>query len=74
MLPEECKGCNHVRDDGLPFPDSTGELGCSKYTDPSVQWKYGRKCVGRTHNLAITAKGDDKKLNPLKASKRGVKQ
>ena len=63
MLHESCNGCGKAVD-----------AICSMYAEPITQWKYGRRCAGRTHNLTPTTKEPIKQLNPLKASKRRVKQ
>ena len=59
---DECQGCAHVRGhDGGHF--------CRSYARPSSKWALGM-CNFATHRR-IEKSADNKKVNPLKASKRG---
>ena len=58
---EKCEGCGNVRE----FP--AGAF-CAVFANPASKWTLGR-CNFATH-LKADAKKDEKKLNPLKASKR----
>jgi hypothetical protein len=59
---EKCSGCDRVK--GFP----TGEY-CTSYPNPGVKWEFG-KCNFATH--IKVEKVEQKKLNPLKASKRAA--
>jgi hypothetical protein len=62
ILHEKCPGCGKIN-----------ELGkCVVYATPSSQWSRLMGCASRTHMKVQSI--EDKKLNPMKASKRGVKQ
>jgi len=58
---EKCEGCGNVRE----FP--AGAF-CAVFANPASKWTLGR-CNFATH-LKTDVKKDEKKLNPLKASKR----
>ena len=58
ISPKGCVGCNNW-----------GEEGCKVLSNPYVQHSRLGGCHMRTHNK-VTAPKEDKKLNPLKASKR----
>ena len=58
---EKCEGCANVRE----FP--AGAF-CAVFAKPAAKWTLGR-CNFATH-LKADVKKDEKKLNPLKASKR----
>jgi hypothetical protein len=60
---EKCTGCERVTSAGC----------CEVYFMPERQHSRIGGCAMRTNNLRGIV-SDDKKLNPLKASKRGVKQ
>jgi len=64
---EKCVGCERV----LAVLEPHG-FRCLRYANPETQWRRGN-CPGATHvkTMAVEA---GKKLNPLKASKRGEKQ
>ena len=59
---DECQGCNHVR-------DHEGGFFCRSYANPASKWALGM-CNFATHRR-IEKTADNKKVNPLKASKRG---
>jgi hypothetical protein len=58
---DKCEGCGNVRE----FP--AGQF-CAVFANPASKWTLGR-CNFATH-LKSEAKKEEKKLNPLKASKR----
>ena len=60
---EQCQGCNYV----VSF--STGQF-CKAYGDPTTKWLDNR-CNFATNYQAEATAETNKKLNPLKASKRG---
>lgn len=60
---ESCEGCEKVS-------SFAGGLYCNSYPNPAIKWEFGR-CNFATHIKEEKASG--KKLNPLKASKRGVR-
>ena len=62
---ESCKGCDRV----VEF--STGSY-CKTYCEPSIKWAKA-PCNFATH-VKKEVKEDTFKLNPLKASKRGISQ
>lgn len=62
---EQCKGCGKF----LPQDDV---VVCSVYLMPKSKWKNGQNCPVATHLIKEVVK-DTFKLNPLKASKRGMK-
>ena len=62
---ESCKGCDRVAE------FSAGSC-CKTYSAPSTKWTKG-PCNFATH-VKKEVKEDKFKLNPLKASKRGVNQ
>jgi hypothetical protein len=57
---EQCEGCAQIKEYG------SGQY-CLTYGNPAAKWNLGR-CNFATH--LKDAKKDDKKINPLKASKR----
>lgn len=59
---EQCEGCANVKE----YP--TGKY-CQTYGNPESKWVLGR-CNFATHVKA--EKKAEKKINPLKASKRGA--
>lgn len=61
---EKCEGCAHIQD--LP----SGRF-CDSYAHPAIKWMYGT-CNFATH-IQPEQKQEAKKLNPLKASKRGIR-
>jgi len=65
---EQCtageKTCSRIKKEGE-------NLFCSVYAFPGLKWKNGN-CNMADH-LEIETKKDTKKVNPLKASKRGGK-
>lgn len=58
----QCDGCDNVQE----WP--TGKY-CSMYAAPAIKWTVGI-CNMASH-VQVEKKTTDKKLNPLKASKRG---
>jgi len=60
---DKCTRCSHI----------TEEDCCGVYDQPEKQWTRLMGCAMRTHDK-VPAFEDTHKLNPLKASKRGVKQ
>lgn len=63
---EQCQGCSYV----LSF--ATGQY-CKSYSDPRIKW-LNTRCNFATHYRVETKEEQRKKLNPLKASKRGSKK
>jgi hypothetical protein len=61
LCPEQCTGCERRATDGY----------CTTYSYPSSWWRLGKRCPFHPQTLKGEAKGD-KKLNPLKASKRSM--
>lgn len=59
---DNCNGCNRV----IEYP--TG-LYCSAYSEPALKWVQG-VCTLATHVKKNNGTVEEKKLNPLKASKR----
>jgi hypothetical protein len=59
---EGCAGCDRVS----TFP--SGDY-CASYPNPAVKWEFG-KCNFATH--IKVEKVEQKKVNPLKASKRAA--
>ena len=55
---DQCEGCGRIE----------GAY-CPMYLMPHAQWTRLGGCAGRTHNLLVK-QVEDKRLNPLKASKR----
>jgi len=64
QIVEQCKGCNRSKE----FPAGWY---CTSCPDPSQKWKAGR-CNMATHVAAAAEAKPVKKINPLKASKRGI--
>ena len=62
---EKCLGCSKIYT-GL----ETGLLHCKTYLFPSAKWRSGN-CPAATHLQKDVP--EEKKVNPLKASKRGVR-
>ena len=62
---ESCKGCDRVAE------FEAGSY-CKTYCEPSTKWTKG-PCNFATH-IKKEVKEDNFKLNPLKASKRGISQ
>ena len=60
---EQCQGCLLALNGNV----------CKPYSHPELQWTRLGGCAMRTHNKNAMSI-ENKKLNPLKASKRGVKQ
>lgn len=58
---EECQGCAQIKE----YP--SGQY-CMTYGNPAAKWSLGR-CNFATH--VKLEKKEEKKVNPLKASKRG---
>jgi hypothetical protein len=58
---DKCEGCGNVRE----FPSGSY---CAVFANPASKWTFGR-CNFATH-VKAEAKKEEKKLNPLKASKR----
>lgn len=63
MIPAECEGCSR---------HPKGHCEVYQGMEDRQHTRIGG-CAMRTHNLKDIV-SDDKKLNPLKASKRGIKQ
>jgi len=63
QIVEQCEGCQKVME--LP----KGKY-CISFPDPTVKWRRGN-CNMATHVKVVTVKTTEK-LNPLKASKRGI--
>lgn len=64
-LVTECQGCaNTFTVDDKAY--------CSKFPEPLLKWLTG-PCMMATHLAKDEKKADDKKVNPLKASKRMAK-
>lgn len=60
---EQCEGCDHIQ----PWP--TGRY-CARYASPAAKWQMGM-CNMATH-AKLATKTEEKRVNPLKASKRGA--
>lgn len=61
---ESCNGCNRTAE------MSSGWY-CSTCPEPALKWKHGQ-CNMATHIAAAVT--DKQKINPLKASKRGMRK
>lgn len=59
----KCEGCNKIA------VDTGGCKLCTVFPSPDAKWRFGN-CPMASH-LAVAVK-KEKKLNPIKASKRGV--
>lgn len=59
---EKCEGCAHII-------EKSGQKYCDVFPDPAFKWSVGY-CNFATH-IKVEAK-TEKKINPLKASKRMV--
>ena len=59
---EQCEGCAQIKE------YDSGQY-CLTYGNPASKWSLGR-CNFATHVKGV--KKDDKKINPLKASKRSA--
>lgn len=53
--------------------DNRNWFKCRIYEQPKAQWTRIEGCAARSHNKLVQV-DDPIRLNPLKASKRGVKQ
>jgi len=62
---EQCEGCQKIQE--LP----TGKY-CSVFPDPSAKWRLCQ-CNMATHLKGNGNKGENKRINPLKASKRRIR-
>lgn len=65
-----CKGCDNLKEDANEL---VPQLACGVYSLPQAQHTRIGGCSKRTHNKAEVKK-EDLKINPLKMSKRGIKQ
>ncbi len=61
---EACQGCSHV--ESLPHGDF-----CRVFAEPALKWKGGLCNMSTNGNGKEAKDAPVKKLNPLKASKRG---
>jgi hypothetical protein len=61
---EDCTGCNRI-------VQMNGQGYCSSFPDPPKKWSNG-VCNLASHISKEKARETIKKLNPLKASKRGL--
>lgn len=68
---DKCEGCENQTEKPLLTESDVPKIGCAKYLQPERQHTRIGGCAMDTRK-AEKAK-DDFKLNPLKASKRGVK-
>lgn len=60
---EKCQGCGNI--ENVESADY-----CKKYHNPDFMWKDDT-CLGATHvQTVIVSAADNKKVNPLKVSKR----
>ena len=59
---EACMGCERIKE----YP--TGQY-CTTFCEPELKWRVG-PCNLATHVKKTNGNGSDRKLNPLKASKR----
>ncbi len=57
---EKCAGCTRITDNF-----------CSSYPDPALKWAHGYNCPMATNIKKEVV--EQKKLNPIKASKKGKK-
>jgi len=62
---DKCDGCGNVEE----WP--SGKY-CSRFAAPASKWQFGI-CNMATH-VKIEEKKDDRKINPLKASKRAARK
>ena len=63
---EQCNGCQKAKE----FPSGTY---CLMFPDPAIKWRTGN-CNMATHMKAAAGNGKAQgKVNPIKASKRGVR-
>jgi hypothetical protein len=69
---EQCVGCEYCRSEENASKELAPSL-CRVYMYPENQHTRVGGCAMRTHNK-VMSKSDEFKLNPLKASKRGIKQ
>ena len=71
LLHEKCEGCGHIARDVLHNQD----VWCQVYREPKAQWSRIGGCAMRTHNRESQVEDTGKpRINPMKASKRGIKQ
>ena len=61
---DQCNGCSKT----LEFPSG---LYCTSFTEPAAKWN-GKSCPLGTHLKKETQENGQKRLNPLKASKRSM--
>ena len=61
---DQCHGCNRV----VEYPSG---LYCNAFSEPQLKWFNGSSCSMATHLKKMPTSTTVKKLNPLKASKRG---
>lgn len=61
---DKCEGCSRITE----FP--SGKY-CSSFTEPVLKWLKGN-CPMATHVKKVVEEPNQKKLNPLKASKRSM--
>ncbi len=59
----ECKGCSKIVENVM----------CGTYLFPSSKWRFGAKCPVFDGNKEVIVNAEQKKLNPLKASRRKAK-
>jgi hypothetical protein len=64
-LVSQCEGCNHA---------DIKINKCTAYINPSFWWIADRYCPLSTNNKPVQEKIVEKKMNPLKASKRAKKR
>ena len=62
---DQCEGCGHLEQ----WP--TGKY-CARYAAPASKWQFGI-CNMATH-VKIEEKKEERKINPLKASKRAARR
>ena len=67
---EKCEGCEHIVVESINSDGQSIRL-CETYKDPSSRWAYLKECPMATHIKKEEETGKGKKINPLKASKRG---
>jgi hypothetical protein len=62
LVIDKCQGCERIDPDGY----------CLVYARPVEKWKCGKKCNLSTHTVHRII--DQKKVNPLKESRRKAKK